>query len=254
MAEVSAQLVKTLRERTGAGMLDCKKALQHSDGDLEKAVEYLRQKGLASAEKKAGRSTTEGLIYSYIHTGGKLGVLLEINCETDFVARGEVFQNLAHNIALQIAASENVEYVDMSEVPPAVIERERAIEMGREDLAKKPEAVREKIVQGRLEKLLKERCLLDQPYIKDPSITVGDLIKQTIALVGENIRVRRFTRYRLGEELAKPVEPAPTPAEQPVMVETQPTSEPAAASETAAAASPAPEASEKKKSSSRKQK
>ncbi|MEN9208548.1 MAG: translation elongation factor Ts [Gloeomargarita sp. GMQP_bins_120] len=243
MAEVSAQLVKTLRERTGAGMLDCKKALQHSGGDLEKAVEYLRQKGLASAEKKAGRSTTEGLIYSYIHTGGKLGVLLEINCETDFVARGEVFQNLAHNIALQIAATENVEYVDMSEVPPAVIERERAIEMGREDLANKPEAVREKIVQGRLEKIFRERCLLDQPYIKDPSITVGDLIKQTIALVGENIRVRRFTRYRLGEELTTPATtstelaaPAPTPPAAEVPPE------------------PAAEATEKKKSSSRKKK
>lgn len=243
MAEVSAQLVKTLRERTGAGMLDCKKALQHSGGDLEKAVEYLRQKGLASAEKKAGRSTTEGLIYSYIHTGGKLGVLLEINCETDFVARGEVFQNLAHNIALQIAATENVEYVDMSEVPPAVIERERAIEMGREDLANKPEAVREKIVQGRLEKIFRERCLLDQPYIKDPSITVGDLIKQTIALVGENIRVRRFTRYRLGEELTTP---ATTSTELAAPAPTPPAAE--------APLEPAAEATEKKKSSSRKKK
>ncbi|MCS6781715.1 MAG: translation elongation factor Ts [Gloeomargarita sp. SKYBB_i_bin120] len=244
MAEVSAQLVKALREKTGAGVLDCKKALEHSNGDIEKAVEYLRQKGLASAEKKAGRSTTEGLIYSYIHTGGKLGVLLELNCETDFVARGEVFQNLAHNLALQIAATENVEYVDMSEVPPEVIERERAIEMGREDLANKPEAVREKIVQGRLDKLFKERCLLDQPYIKDPSITVRDLIKQTIALVGENIRVRRFTRYRLGEELAKPVA---APA-------TQPTPEPVATAAPEPAAEPAPPATEKKKSSSRKTK
>jgi len=140
MADVSAQMVKTLREKTGAGMLDCKKALEQAGGDMDKAIEILRQKGLASAAKKAGRSTMEGLIYSYIHTGNKLGVLLEINCETDFVARGEDFQNLAHNIALQIAATENVEYVDMSQIPPAVIERERAIEMGREDLAKKPEA------------------------------------------------------------------------------------------------------------------
>ncbi|APB35090.1 elongation factor Ts [Gloeomargarita lithophora Alchichica-D10] len=204
MAEVSAQMVKTLREKTGAGMMDCKKALQQSEGDLDKAIEFLRQKGLASADKKAGRSTTEGVIYSYIHTGSKLGVLLEINCETDFVAKGADFQGLAHNIALQIAATENVEYVDMSEIPAAAIEREKAIEMGREDLAKKPEAVREKVVQGRLDKLFKERCLVDQPYIKDPNITVGDLVKQTIARVGENIRVRRFTRYRLGEELATP--------------------------------------------------
>jgi elongation factor Ts len=211
MADVSAQMVKTLREKTGAGMLDCKKALEQAGGDMDKAIEVLRQKGLASAEKKAGRSTMEGLIYSYIHTGSKLGVLLEINCETDFVAKGEDFQNLAHNIALQIAATENVEYVDMSQIPAAVIERERAIEMGREDLAQKPEAVREKIVQGRLDKLFRERCLLDQPYIKDPSITVGDLIKQTIARVGENIRVRRFTRYRLGEELATPAPASPVP-------------------------------------------
>lgn len=229
MAEVSAQMVKTLREKTGAGMLDCKKALQQSEGDLDKAIEFLRQKGLASADKKAGRSTTEGVIYSYIHTGSKLGVLLEINCETDFVAKGEDFQSLAHNIALQIAATENVEYVDMSEIPAAAIEREKAIEMGREDLAKKPEAVREKIVQGRLDKLFKERCLLDQPYIKDPNITVADLIKQTIAKVGENIRVRRFTRYRLGEDLPTPVPPAetPTPPAAAVMTEpTEPTPEP----------------------------
>ncbi len=247
MAEVSAQLVKTLREKTGAGMLDCKKALEQTGGDLEKAIEFLRQKGLASAEKKAGRSTMEGLIYSYIHTGGKLGVLLEINCETDFVARGEDFQNLAHNIALQIAATENVEYVDMSEIPAAVIERERAIEMGREDLAKKPEAVREKIVQGRLEKLFKERCLLDQPYIKDPSITVGDLIKQTIAKVGENIRVRRFTRYRLGEEVSPP---APTTSE-PVA---EPPAEPAAAASVAEpAAESAGESPKASKSRTKKQ-
>jgi elongation factor Ts len=255
MAEVSAQMVKTLREKTGAGMMDCKKALQHSEGDLDKAIEFLRQKGLASAEKKAGRSTTEGLIYSYIHTGSKLGVLLEINCETDFVAKGEDFQSLAHNIALQIAATENVEYVDMSEIPAAAIEREKAIEMGREDLAKKPEAVREKIVQGRLDKLFKERCLLDQPYIKDPNITVGDLIKQTIARVGENIRVRRFTRYRLGEELATPGQPAaePTPSEAatpaPPAVETEPT--PAPVAETAETpAEPTPQ--KKSKSSSKK--
>jgi elongation factor Ts len=228
MADVSAQMVKTLREKTGAGMLDCKKALEQAGGDMDKAIEILRQKGLASAAKKAGRSTMEGLIYSYIHTGNKLGVLLEINCETDFVARGEDFQNLAHNIALQIAATENVEYVDMSQIPPAVIERERAIEMGREDLAKKPEAVREKIVQGRLEKLFKERCLLDQPYIKDPSITVGDLIKQTIARVGENIRVRRFTRYRLGEELGTPEPAAPAPASEVTPASTDAQPEPAA--------------------------
>jgi elongation factor Ts len=245
MAEVSAQMVKTLREKTGAGMMDCKKALQHSEGDLDKAIEFLRQKGLASAEKKAGRSTTEGVIYSYIHTGSKLGVLLEINCETDFVAKGEDFQSLAHNIALQIAATENVEYVDMSEIPMAVIEREKAIEMGREDLAQKPEAVREKIVQGRLDKLFKERSLMDQPYIKDPNITVGDLVKQTIAKVGENIRVRRFTRYRLGEELvtaAPPAEPSPgeaaTPEPTPAVPEavevaiTEPTPAPAAKKET----------------------
>ncbi|MFM7463936.1 MAG: translation elongation factor Ts [Cyanobium sp.] len=199
MAEISAKLVKDLRDKTGAGMMDCKKALQESAGDLTKAVEWLRQKGIASAEKKAGRTAAEGVVGSYIHTGGRVGVLVEVNCETDFVARGELFQELVRNVAMQIAACPNVEYVSTEEIPSEVVEREKSIEMGRDDLAGKKEEMKAKIVVGRIDKRLKELALLDQPYIRDGSITLGELVKQTSGKTGENIRVRRFTRYTLGE-------------------------------------------------------
>lgn len=203
MAEISAKLVKELRDKTSVGMMDCKKALQESNGDIDKAIEWLRQKGIAGADKKAGRVAAEGLVDSYIHTGGRIGVLVEVNCETDFVARGEAFQSLVRNIAMQIAACPNVEYVKVSDVPAEFAQKEKEIEMGRDDLASKPENIREKIVQGRIDKRLKEMCLMDQAYIKDPNITVEDLVKQTIAQLGENIQVRRFTRFVLGEGIEK---------------------------------------------------
>ncbi|HIK37378.1 MAG: translation elongation factor Ts [Geminocystis sp.] len=203
MVEISAKLVKELREKTNAGMMDCKKALQESGGDMEKAIEWLRQKGIASAEKKAGRVAAEGIIESYIHTGGRIGVLVEVNCETDFVARREDFHALAKDIAMQIAACPNVEYVKISDIPEEVVAKEREIEMGREDLANKPENIREKIVEGRVQKRLSEMCLLSQPYIRDQSITVEQLIKQYIAKIGENIQVRRFARFVLGEGIEK---------------------------------------------------
>lgn len=199
MAEISAKLVKDLRDKTGAGMMDCKKALQETAGDPAKAVEWLRQKGIASAEKKSGRTAAEGLVGSYIHTGGRVGVLVEVNCETDFVARGDLFQDLVRNVAMQIAACPNVEYVSTDDIPPDVVAREKTIEMGRDDLAGKKEEMKAKIVEGRIGKRLKELALLDQPYIRDGSLTLGELVKQTAAKTGENIRVRRFTRYTLGE-------------------------------------------------------
>ena len=199
MSNITAKLVKDLRDKTGAGMMDCKKALNETNGNLEKAIEWLRKKGIASAEKKSGRVAAEGAIGSYIHTGSRVGVLLELNCETDFVARGEIFQSLLKDIAMQVAACPNVEYVSVDEVPQDVVEKEKLIEMGRDDLANKPEKIREKIVEGRITKRLKELVLLDQPYIKDSAVTVEQLVKQTAGKIGENIRVRRFTRYTLGE-------------------------------------------------------
>lgn len=203
MAEISAKIVKELREKTGAGMMDCKKALQESGGDMTKAAEWLRQKGITSAEKKAGKVAAEGLVGSYIHTGGRVGVLVEVNCQTDFVARNQAFKELVQNIAMQIAATPNVEYVKVSDIPPEIAEKEKAIEMGRDDLSNKPANIREKIVQGRIEKRLKELSLLDQPYIKDQSITVEELVKQNVAQLGENIQVRRFSRFVLGEGIEK---------------------------------------------------
>lgn len=203
MAEISAKLVKELREETGAGMMDCKKALAENDGDTEKAKEWLRQKGITAAGKKEGRVAAEGLVGSYIHTGGRVGVLVEVNCETDFVARGEAFHTLVRNIAMQIAACPNVEYVKVDEIPANVVEKEKEIEMGRDDLGSKPQNIKEKIVQGRIEKRLKELCLLDQPYIRDQNITVEELVKQSIATLGENIQVRRFSRFVLGEGIEK---------------------------------------------------
>ena len=203
MAEISAKLVKELRDKTGAGMMDCKKALKENDGDMTKAAEWLRQKGITSAAKKEGRVAAEGLVHSYIHTGGRVGVLVEVNCETDFVARREEFKGLAQDIAMQIAACPNVEYVRTDDIPSALVESEKAVEMGREDLASKPENIREKIVQGRIDKRLKELSLLDQPYIKDQNITVEELVKQRVAQLGENIQERRFTRFVLGEGIEK---------------------------------------------------
>jgi elongation factor Ts len=199
MAEISAKLVKELRDMTGAGMMDCKKALAETNGDKDKAVEWLRQKGIASAEKKSGRTAAEGAIGSYIHTGARVGVLVEVNCETDFVARGEIFQELIRNVAMQIAACPNVDFVNVNDIPADVAEREKQIEMGRDDLAGKKEDMKEKIVAGRIGKRLKEMALMDQPFIKDSGMTVEDMVKQVAGKVGENIQVRRFVRFNLGE-------------------------------------------------------
>ncbi len=298
MAEISAKLVKELRDKTGAGMMDCKKALAENDGDITKATEWLRQKGITSAEKKAGRVAAEGLVGSYIQPEGQVGVLVEVNCQTDFVARNEAFQSLVHsiakqaanaqdveslmaqqyindqsitveqavkqaiaqigeniqvrrlqryaleegtqgivdsyihtggrvgvlvevhsqsesvakqeefkalarNIAMQVAACPNVEYVKIEDIPADVAQKEKDIEMGRDDLGGKPDNIKEKIVQGRIEKRLKEMTLMDQPYIRDQSISVEDLVKQTISQLGEDIQVRFFTRYVLGEGIEK---------------------------------------------------
>ncbi len=298
MAEISAKLVKELRDKTGAGMMDCKKALAENDGDITKATEWLRQKGITSAEKKAGRVAAEGLVGSYIQPEGQVGVLVEVNCQTDFVARNEAFQSLVHsiakqaanaqdveslmaqqyindqsitveqavkqaiaqigeniqvrrlqryaieegtqgivdsyihtggrvgvlvelscqsesvakreefkalarNIAMQVAACPNVEYVKIEGIPADVAQKEKDIEMGRDDLGGKPDNIKEKIVQGRIEKRLKEMTLMDQPYIRDQSISVEDLVKQTISQLGEDIQVQRFTRYVLGEGIEK---------------------------------------------------
>ena len=203
MGNITAKLVKDLRDKTGAGMMDCKKALNETDGNTEKALEWLRKKGIASAEKKSGRVAAEGSIGSYIHTGSRVGVLLELNCETDFVARGDIFQALLKDVSMQVAACPNVEYVSIDEIPKDVVDKEKQIEMGRDDLSGKPENIKEKIVEGRIAKRLNELVLLSQPYIKDSSITVEDLVKQAAAKIGENIKVRRFTRYTLGEGIEK---------------------------------------------------
>ncbi|MGB8686046.1 MAG: translation elongation factor Ts [Microcoleus sp.] len=203
MADISAKLVKELRDKTGAGMMDCKKALIENEGNMETSIEWLRKKGLASAGKKAGRVASEGLVGSYIHTGGRVGVLVEVNCETDFVARREEFQSLVRNIAMQIAACPNVEYVKVEDIPAEVVAREKAIEMGKDDLGNKPENIKEKIVQGRIDKRLKELSLMDQPFIRDQNISVEELVKQTIAQIGENVQVRRFVRFVLGEGIEK---------------------------------------------------
>jgi elongation factor Ts len=203
MVEISAKLVKELRDKTGAGMMDCKKALKENEGDVAKSTEWLRQKGITSAEKKSGRVAAEGIVSSYIHTGGRVGVLVEVNCETDFVARREEFQALAKNIAMQVAACPNIEYVKVEDIPPDIAQKEKDIEMGRDDLGGKPENIKEKIVQGRIEKRLKELSLMDQPYIRDQSISVDELVKQSISQLGENIQVRRFSRFVLGEGIEK---------------------------------------------------
>ncbi|AKE65787.1 elongation factor TS [Microcystis aeruginosa NIES-3806] len=203
MAEITAQQVKELREKTGAGMMDCKRALTENAGDITKAIEWLRQKGITSAEKKASRVAAEGIIGSYIHTGSRIGVLVEVNCETDFVARREEFKKLVNDVAMQIAACPNVEYVKVADIPAEISAKEKEIEMGRDDLANKPDNIKEKIVAGRIEKRLKELSLLDQPFIRDQNISIEELIKQAIAALGENIQVRRFQRFVLGEGIEK---------------------------------------------------
>lgn len=200
---IPAALVKELRQMTGGGMMDCKKALTESNGDLDKAVELLRQKGLAGAAKKADRLASEGVICSYIHLGSKLGILAEVNCETDFVSRGSDFKLLADDIAMQIAAFPEVEYVSIEDVPKEVYEKELKSEMDVEDLQSKPEDIRKKIAEGRVQKTLTSMCLFDQPFLKESTKTVGDVVKEHIAKLGENIKVRRFVRYNLGEGIEK---------------------------------------------------
>jgi len=202
-ATIPATLVRELREKTGVGFMECKAALAEANGDLDRAITLLREKGLASASKKMGRVASDGLVVSYIHGGGKIGVLLELNCETDFVARTDVFSTLARDIAMQVAAA-NPSYARREEVPEAVLEKERAILKVQATSSGKPEGVIERIVQGRMEKFFSEACLLEQPFIKDPEVKVEDRIKEVIAKVGENIVVRRFCRYQLGEGVERP--------------------------------------------------
>ncbi len=198
-AKINMELVKELRKITGAGVMDCKKALEKTGGDLDKAIEELRKMGLAKAEKKMSREAKEGIIDAYIHPGSKLGVIVEVNCETDFVANTKEFRELVHNIALQIAATAPIA-VKREDVPQEVIEKEKEIYRAQFEGSGKPPHVIEKIVEGKLEKFFQEAVLLEQPFIKDPQKTVGDLIKEYIAKLGENIIVRRFARFRLGEE------------------------------------------------------
>jgi elongation factor Ts len=199
---VTPQMVKELRERTGAGMMDCKNALLETKGDMEQAIDHLRKKGLASAAKKAGRVTAEGMVGSYIHMGGKIGVLVEVNCETDFVARTDDFQELVKDIAMHIAAADP-RFVRREEVTQDVLDRERAIYRERTLAEGKPEKIVDKIVEGRMEKFYGESVLLEQPFIKDPDKTVLQLVNETIAKIGENINVRRFARFKLGEGIEK---------------------------------------------------
>lgn len=200
---ISMQDIKNLRSQTGAGMMNCKKALQNAKGNIDLAIENLRQQGLATASKKSIRVVAEGLIESYIHSGSRIGVLLEVNCETDFVSRHQEFRKLSKNLAMQIAASPDVQYVSTMDVPDIMIEREIKIEMGKEDLKNKNNNIKEIIVQGRIEKKLKELSLLDQYFIRDPNILIRDLIDQKIALLGENIKIRRFQKFILGEGVEK---------------------------------------------------
>ena len=198
---IDAKLVKTLREKTGAGMMDCKNALVDSNGDLDKAVDYLRKSGVAKAEKKGTRDTREGLVYSYIHAGGRLGVLLELNCETDFVAKTDGFTELAHNLAMQIAAT-NPLSLDRESIEDEIIAREKEIFTDQAKSDGKPDNIIEKMVEGRLSKFFQESCLLEQTYIKDPDKKVSDLLTETIATLGENISINRFIRFAVGENPA----------------------------------------------------
>ena len=200
--DVNANVIKELREKTGAGVMDCKKALAESKGDLEKAAVWLREKGVAAVAKRAGRVASEGSVGSYIHAGGKLGVLVEINCETDFAAKGEKFQSLVKEIAMQIAAA-NPRYVSRPDIPPEAIEQERQIFASQAAATGKPEQVIAKIVEGKLEKFYKEACLLEQSWVRDPNRTIQDLLGEYVGVIGEKIEIRRFARFQLGEGIAK---------------------------------------------------
>ncbi len=206
MADVTASMIKDLREKTGAGMVDCKSALVEADGNIEEAIEILRKKGMATASKKSGRVAAEGAVGSYIHMGGKVGVLVEINCESDFVSRGEEFQQLVKDVAMHIAATDP-RYVRREDVPEAEIAKERDILMEQlkndEKNANKPDEVLQKIIDGRLNKFFEEIVLVEQPYIKDPAKTISDLVTEKIASIKENISIRRFTRYKMGEGIEK---------------------------------------------------
>lgn len=199
---ITAELVKDLREKTGAGMMDCKKALIETDGDIEKAIVFLREKGLLAATKKSGRIAAEGVVGSYIHMGGKIGVLVEVNCETDFVAKNEDFLTFVKDVAMHIAAA-NPSYITKEEVPADVIENEKTILKHQAMNEGKPENIAEKMVEGRIAKMYKDICLLEQPFVKNPDLTVADYVKEKIATIGENIVIRRFTRYQMGEGLEK---------------------------------------------------
>ncbi len=200
MANVTAQMVKEIRDSTGAPFLDCKKALEETAGDFEKAIEILRIKGLTKVAKRLGRETPEGTITSYIHPGGKIGVMVEVNCETDFVARNEEFQAFAKEIAMQIAAA-NPSYISREEIPESVLLKEKEVMKAQVIESGKPETVAEKIVQGKVEKYYEETCLIDQAYIRDPKIKINDLLGLLVAKIGENIVIRRFVRYQLGEPI-----------------------------------------------------
>lgn len=199
MSTISATMVKELREATGAGMMDCKEALTQCGGDLQKSIEFLRKKGLATAKKRAGRATSAGVICSYVHMGGKIGVMVEVNCETDFVAKTDAFQEFAKNMAMHVAASNPVS-VRPEDVPEEIIAKEKEIYKAQAAELGKPDPVAEKIAEGKLNKFFKDNCLLTQPYVRDPNLTVQDVLNELIAKIGENITIRRFVRYQLGEE------------------------------------------------------
>ncbi len=200
--DISASMVKDLREKTGAGMMDCKKALAETEGNYEKAVDYLRQKGLATAAKRAGRVASEGQIGAYVHAGGKIGVMVEVNCETDFVAKTPDYQSFAKDIAMHIAASSPL-YIQRENVPPEVLEREKDIYRAQARESGKPEKIWDKIIAGKLEKFYSEVCLLEQPFVKDPDLSVQDLLNGLIGKLGEKVEIRRFTRYQVGEGIRK---------------------------------------------------
>jgi elongation factor Ts len=197
--EINAKIVKKLRDKTGAGMMNCKKALIENNGDFEKAIESLKLKGMAIADKKSARNTNEGIIHTYIHTGNKLGIMIEVNCETDFVAKRPEISELARNVAMQIASNADIEFISSDDIDETAKEKVRQFENSKDDLDNKPDEIRAKIVGGRVEKSLKAKVLLDQEYIRDSNITVEDYIKQTIGIIGENIKIARFVRYVLGE-------------------------------------------------------
>ncbi len=198
MSEVTAAMVKQLRDKTGSGMMDCKKALTENGGDMDKAIDFLRKKGLATAAKRAGRATTEGVVQPYVHTGGKLGVMVEVNCETDFVAKSDDFQEFARNIAMHIAAT-NPLGITAEDVPADILDREKDIYVDQAKQTGKPDNVIEKIVEGKMNKFLKESCLMQQAYVRDPDLSIADLLNELIAKIGENISIKRFVRFQIGE-------------------------------------------------------